>query len=435
MSRASRVDAPPEAVARALGAIDGLDEWVVWGDGAETTIAAGRKAAVILDGATLKRLDGAGRVAAARETTSPFEDVAPMLAEAGFSTYRAYGFLGFALASFRYAYEKTRGPSLHVVVPRVTCRLKDGAATLEGDDDAVRAAADVLARPIPPASGAGRTPDLSVIATPESRANYTDIVEEVRSAIRRGELDKVIIARHVRLPERLDPLATFGSSSQTAAMRRFAFHLGGIRGVGACPGIVLTANGRGDVFTNPLAGTRPRGKTEEEDRALVASLLRDAKELAEHAMSIRWAFEEIREVLTPDSARVVDFMDVKRFAFTHHISSVAAGTLRPDRTAWHALAAVFPGVTVTGGPKPAALRFIDRLEEAPRGVYGGAVGWFDERGAMDWGITIRSSFDYGEGATLNAGAGIVVDSEAGYEFDESVHKMRTLASRLVYADR
>jgi salicylate synthetase len=440
MDRSAKLedDGPPvserrlESVARAL-AVAGFGDYVLWWDAERPILAAGVRARVLVQGATCSVRDASGQVLAQATTTDPFLDARRLLAETLAPPFRAWGYLGFGLAAFRYSSVKSVATELHLIVPELTCRLERGEVLLEGSVDAVARARAALAAVAPDA--VERAAALSTVEAVETgRAAYEASVEKVLAAIRAHEVEKVILARQVVLSGRLDPLATFAAAAQTQAARRFAFALGGVVGVGACPEILLVASADGEVVTNPLAGTQPRGKTEEEDARLCANLLRDAKEVSEHASSIRLAYEEIASVCTAESARVCDFMRVKRYAFTQHLSSRAAGSLAPGRSSWDALRAVFPGVTVTGVTKAPALALIDSLEPVPRGIYGGAIGWVEDTGAMDWGIALRSAFDYGQGVTLNAGAGIVLDSSPAYEFDESAHKMRTIASRIALAD-
>lgn len=422
-----------EDAARALISA-GFSDYVLWSDGAKRSVVAGVRARVTVEGRTVTVRDGKDLVLAEATTTEPFADAGRLLAKAVPGPFRAWGYLGFGLAAFKYPYEKNVGTAMHLIVPELTCTEGEGGElVLSGDERAVaraRAALEAF-KPTPGKPAEAAAAPVGIKAVETGRATYEDAVKVALDAVRAHDVEKVILARRVVLPGRLDALATYEAAAKTQAARRFAFALGGVGGVGACPEILLVADAEGRVVTNPLAGTQPRGKNDEEDARLCANLLRDAKEVSEHAMSIRLAYEEIAAVCTPESTRVIDFMEVKRYPFTQHLSSRAAGTLAPGRTTWDALQAVFPGVTVTGIAKSDAIRLIDRLEPTPRQVYGGAVGWVDHTGAMDWGIAIRSAFDYGEGVTLNAGAGIVVDSDPTYEFDESAHKMQTMASRIV----
>ncbi len=420
-----------EDVARALTHAD-FTEYVAWSDGETPSLAAGVRARLVVEGRTCTLRDGAGNVLSRTATTDPFADAGRLLGAAVAGPFRAWGYLGYGLAGFYHAYTRSLPTEMHLIVPALTCRLAGEEVVLDGDEHVVRRARAALAC----ASAAPyRAPRGAPAGAVEGgREAYEAAVREVLDALRAATVEKVILARRVTLPGRLDALATYHASAQTHAARRFAFALGDVVGVGACPEILLVVDGRGNVVTNPLAGTQPRGKTAEEDARLVANLRRDAKEVSEHALSIRLAYEELARVCTPETLRVIDFMQVKTYPFTHHLSSRAAGTLAAGRTSWDALRAVFPGVTSTGIAKGDALALIDRLETTPRGVYGGAVGWVDHTGAMDWGITLRSAFDYGAGVTLNAGAGIVADSDPTYEFDESAHKMQTMGSRIVFLD-
>ncbi|CAN5865691.1 salicylate synthase [soil metagenome] len=419
-----------EDVARALTR-NGTTEYVAWSDGERPTLAVGVRARLLVEGRTCAVRDGAGRVLAETATTDPFADAGRLLGEAIGGPFRAWGYLGYGLAGFQHPYARTLPTEMHLIVPELTCHLAGDEVVLEGAPAVVslaRAALDAAA-PLPYRPARGAPPS----AIEGGRDVYEAAVREVLEALRAAKVEKVILARRVTLPGRLDALATFHASAQTQAARRFAFALGSVVGVGLCPEILLVADEHGHVMTNPLAGTQPRGKTPEEDARVVANLLRDAKEVSEHALSIRLAYEEMGRVCTPETLRVIDFMRVKTYPFTHHLSSRAAGTLAPGRSSWDALREVFPGVTSTGIGKRDALALIDRLETSPRGVYGGAMGWVAHTGALDWGLTLRSAFDYGSGVTLNAGAGIVSDSDPAYEFDESAHKMRTMGSRIVFS--
>ena len=238
----------------------------------------------------------------------------------------------------------------------------------------------------------------------------------------------------MHLPGPLDLLGTYASSSMVNnAHRSYCFRLGDVGGVGFSPEILMEANGRGRVATNPLAGTRPRGADEARDAEIRGELFTDPKEVKEHALSVLLAQEEIASVCDPASVRVHDFMEVKKFRCVQHLSSRVSGKLAPGRTLWDALRVLFPGVTVSGIPKAPALRWISESEAEPRGIYAGAVGYVDERGRADLAIAIRSAFQYGRTVHLNAGAGIVAESKPDFEYIESVNKMNTMLSQIVLA--
>jgi len=182
----------------------------------------------------------------------------------------------------------------------------------------------------------------------------------------------------------------------------------------------------GVVETCPIAGTRPRGKTAEEDEALAQDLLNDEKERAEHIMLVDLGRNDIGRVSRIGTVRVEDYMHIERFSHVMHIVSNVKGMLEPHLDAFDALLACFPAGTVSGAPRIRAMEIIDELEPTGRGPYAGAVGYFDFRGNMDTCITIRSVFFKDNCAYLQAGAGIVADSVPEKEYAETLNKLGAL---------
>jgi salicylate synthetase len=413
------------------------EDYFLWQDETRVELAFGQALRLTVRGRDLEVRGADGGERARAPTEAPFSDLGAHLATHG---ARAFGYFGFELAGFRYAYRKKSGcPAATLLVPRVIVRasgdridvVEAPAGERQEHERAIAEAAIEGARRAaePPP---GRRPSLDLVNA--GRETYVADVARVKSAIASGRVEKVILARRVSIPGRLDALATFAQDTSrwlASSARSFAFRLGEVTGVGFCPAVLLGASADGTVVTNPLAGTRPRGKSPADDERLVRELLRDPKELAEHAMSARLAYDEIAAVCTPERTRVVDFMRVKSYPFTHHLSSRVLGDLAGAASAWDALAAVFPGVTCSGIPKADAVALIDALESSPRDLYGGAVGWVAASGALDLGITLRSAFEHGGAVHVNAGAGIVADSDPNAEFEESANKMRTILARLL----
>jgi len=177
------------------------------------------------------------------------------------------------------------------------------------------------------------------------------------------------------------------------------------------------------LTTRPLAGTRPRSHDVEEDEKLKIEMLLDEKERAEHLMLVDLHRNDMGRVSKIGTVKVTELMDVEKFSHVQHIVSNIESELRQDRDSFDALRACFPAGTVTGAPKIRAMEIISELERSPRGPYGGAVGYFDFTGNMDFAITIRSIVVSGNKATIQAGAGIVADSVPEREFVETEHKM------------
>lgn len=184
------------------------------------------------------------------------------------------------------------------------------------------------------------------------------------------------------------------------------------------------------IFTRPIAGTHPRGKTDEEDKALVNALLTHPKERAEHIMLIDLERNDLGRVCVPGTVEATELMTVESYSHVHHIVSEVRGRLRPHITPGQIIAAVFPGGTITGCPKVRCMEIIAELESAPRGAYTGSMGYINHNGDMDLNILIRTMVRSSTGIQLRAGSGIVVDSDPQRELEETRHKARGLLRAL-----
>ena len=196
--------------------------------------------------------------------------------------------------------------------------------------------------------------------------------------------------------------------------------------------LVRLQNGVAEV--RPIAGTRRRGLTDDEDRALEADLLRDPKERAEHVMLVDLGRNDLGRVCAYGSVEVPVLMAVERYSHVMHIVSSVRGQVNGQRDAFDVLRACFPAGTVSGAPKVRAMQIIDEIEGERRGPYAGAVGYFGYSGNLDTCITIRTIVMQGRQAYIQAGAGIVADSDPAVEHDECVHKARALAEALALAE-
>jgi len=190
----------------------------------------------------------------------------------------------------------------------------------------------------------------------------------------------------------------------------------------------------GKVITNPIAGTRRRGQTPEEDAALEAALVADEKEIAEHVMLLDLGRNDIGRVAVPGTVRVTQQLAVERFSHVMHLVSSVEGRLRPDQDCFDAMRATFPAGTVSGAPKIRAMEIIAELEQDQRGPYAGAVGYFGFGGNMEAAITIRTIIMRDGVASVQAGGGIVYDSKPSAEFEETVNKALALFTALDLAE-
>jgi Anthranilate/para-aminobenzoate synthases component I len=191
--------------------------------------------------------------------------------------------------------------------------------------------------------------------------------------------------------------------------------------VGSSPeALVKVENDR--VYMHPIAGSKPRGASPERDLELAEELANDRKERAEHLMLVDLARNDLLKVCTPGTVEVTEFMQVERFSHIMHLVSSVEGDLRPDATPIEVFRATFPAGTLSGAPKPRALEIIDELEPAQRGAYGGVVGYFGFAGDLDLAIAIRTATISGGIARVQAGAGVVADSDPRSEYLETQNK-------------
>lgn len=209
----------------------------------------------------------------------------------------------------------------------------------------------------------------------------------------------------------------------------YLFEFGDLAIVGASPETLLTVHKR-TVITNPIAGTCPRGKSDVEDEALASHMLNDEKERAEHVMLVDLGRNDVRMVSESGSVKVSGFMEVLKYSHVQHIESTVSGTLRPECDQFDAFRAVFPAGTLSGAPKIRAMEIISELETSPRGIYGGGVGYYSWNGDADFAIVIRTVLVKGKKASVQAGAGIVADSDPGYEFKETERKMAAMLAAI-----
>jgi anthranilate synthase component 1 len=203
--------------------------------------------------------------------------------------------------------------------------------------------------------------------------------------------------------------------------------------VGASPEIMVRVD-EGEVTVRPIAGTRKRGRTEDEDRQLATELLADPKERAEHVMLVDLGRNDVGRVAEFGSVKLTDVMVIERYSHVMHITSNVCGQLKKDYDAFDAMKACLPAGTVSGAPKVRAMQIIDELEPHRRGPYAGAVGYIDYSGNMDTCIALRTLVVQGNKAYIQAGAGIVADSDPHTEYQETLSKARGLLKAIEIAE-
>lgn len=257
-------------------------------------------------------------------------------------------------------------------------------------------------------------------------ARFEKTVEQAKDHIREGDVFQVVLSRRYDLDAQGD-LLPYYEALKRANPSPYMYYLknGERRLVGASPEMLVRVDG-GRVETFPIAGTRPMGRTPAETERLAAELLADGKEAAEHAMLVDLARNDVGRVAEYGTVRVSESRKIERFSHVQHIVSKVEGRLRPGRSAVDAFAALFPAGTVSGAPKVRAMELIRELEPDPRGAYAGAVGYFSFNGNADAAICIRTLSAQGRKASVQAGAGIVHDSDPQGEARETAAKARGL---------
>ncbi len=259
-----------------------------------------------------------------------------------------------------------------------------------------------------------------------AKPDYLAAIETAKDYIRAGDIFQVVPSQRWRMDFPLPPFALYRSLRRTnPSPFMFFLNMGGFQIVGASPEILVRLRD-GEVTIRPIAGTRPRGADEAKDRALEADLLSDQKELAEHLMLLDLGRNDVGRVAKPGTVRPTEQFVIERYSHVMHIVSNVVGELREGEDALSALLAGLPAGTVSGAPKVRAMQIIDELEPEKRGVYGGAVGYFAANGEMDMCIALRTGVVKDKALYIQAGGGVVYDSDPESEFEETVNKSRAL---------
>jgi anthranilate synthase component I len=260
-----------------------------------------------------------------------------------------------------------------------------------------------------------------------SREAYEESVRRAKEHVLDGDIYQGVISRTRELYGEIDPIGFYEAMREVnPSPYMYLLDHGDLTVVGASPETLVSVRGR-EIMSNPIAGTCDRGAGPVEDRRLAGEMLADEKERAEHTMLVDLARNDVRRVAEPGSVRVDEFMNVLKYSHVQHIESTVTGQLATDADAFDATRAAFPAGTLSGAPKIRAMEIIDALEAEPRGLYGGGVGYYSWTGDADFAIVIRTATVEDEGErdriTVQAGAGLVADSDPTAEYEETEKKM------------
>jgi anthranilate synthase component I len=296
-----------------------------------------------------------------------------------------------------------------------------------------------LSRPTPPmVSTVERVPIDGVVSRTVEGA-FPKAVAEAKEAIRAGECFQIVLSQRFERDTTADPLDVYRvlrTTNPSPYMYLLRFDDFDIVGSSPEPHLKVSRGNDGirRAVLHPIAGTRPRGRTPQEDSALAVELINDPKERAEHVMLVDLGRNDLGRVCEPGTVEVPEFARIERYSHVMHIVSTVVGVLRDDQTAFDALAATFPAGTLSGAPKVRAMEIIEELEPVRRGIYGGTVGYFGFSGDMDMAIAIRTALIRRGRAYVQAGAGIVADSDPAAEEQETRNKAAAVLAAIAAAE-
>ena len=266
-----------------------------------------------------------------------------------------------------------------------------------------------------------------------SKDKYCEMVEKAKHHIREGDIFQIVLSNRLSAPFEGSLLNTY-RMLRTINPSPYMFYFSGtdVEVAGASPETLVKLE-NGILHTFPLAGTRPRGRTEEEDKALEAGLLQDEKELAEHNMLVDLGRNDLGKISKFGSVKMEKLHSVERYSHVMHIGSTVRGEIKEKLDALSAIEAVLPAGTLSGAPKIRACQLIAELENNKRGIYGGAIGYIDFSGNMDTCIAIRIAYKKNGRVFVRSGAGIVADSDPEKEFNECINKAKAVVNALKLA--
>lgn len=292
-----------------------------------------------------------------------------------------------------------------------------------------------LQQPNPPVPQA-KYPLSQQLESNMSQERYEDMVCAAKEYIAAGDAFQIVLSQRFTRKTSAPPLALYRALRMlNPSPYMFFLNFGDdLSLIGASPEVMVRLED-GTAMVRPIAGTRKRGITDEEDKQLADELMNDPKERAEHVMLVDLGRNDLGRVCEYGTVKVSRMMYIERYSHVMHIVSQVEGKLREDMDAFDLLRATFPAGTLSGAPKVRAMEIIEELEGTRRGTYAGAVGYFSFDGSMDTCITIRSLFMRGDTLVLQAGAGIVADSDPAKEYEESINKARAVAVAIQYAEQ
>lgn len=416
------------------------DDYVMYENKGEISIGIGRFATVIVTPNEIN-LEIMGEIQHFKKNDISIE-LKEIFKSIDLKNWRAYGIANFGLACHNYKLPlRDENKSLiKMFIPKIDIRLVENKILVRALDtkdlSRVEKFIEKLENNLDKKEYLQNESNKIKLKVPEileqKAETYKDIVSKGVEDIKSRKYEKVILSRKILLNQRIDMLHSYiiGRRENSPA-RSYALNLGGLKVIGYSPETVAEVSRDGYVSTFPLAGTRAMGKNREETKKLKEELLADPKEIAEHAVSVKLAYEELEKVCELNSVSVIKFMSVLERGTVQHLASRLKGKLKEEFNEWHAFNALFPAVTASGIPKKQSIDAIIRLENEARDLYSGSVLTYDFDGTMDASLVLRSVYQDEENTWLRAGAGIVKLSKPERELEETREKLRSVSKQLV----
>ncbi|GFN19190.1 hypothetical protein AtubIFM54640_007132 [Aspergillus tubingensis] len=363
----------------------------------------------------------------------PLPDIArEFLHEYWNHTTKVYGHVGFNYAAHIRGLNYTPGqwPLLALMIPRMEVLIDSDKITITGDD--TKEVLELCAL-LKETCRCHNTPspdhDIQHVDVNENSSQYKTLVQQALSQIQQNHYTKIILSRPVNLQDRVNMPSTLhcGRQSNTPS-RSFSLRHGDYQATGFSPELVMSL-AKGVVTTEPLAGTRSCKGTEAEIQRLRHELENDSKEIVEHVISVKEAVHEISQL--SDKPMVEDFMSVRVRGSVQHLGSRVCGRLSPDKDMWDAFNVLFPSITASGIPKQAAIDAITCLESQPRELYSGAILMIEDENTMEAALVLRSVFQDRDRQWIQAGAGVIAESDPSRELTETCEKLASIAPFVV----
>lgn len=367
------------------------------------------------------------------------KDIYDLFIKVHMNEWKAYGVANFTYAKNSFLDSVSNEKLMELFIPNIDIRIEENKILIRYIDEfkeIVSIVEDILIKTKDIEETIKETCKLELeLVESTDEDYYKRIVAKATKEINENKYEKVILSRKIKLDKKILLLDSYlvGRKYNNPA-RSYCMKIGDLEVVGFSPETVVEVDKNKQVFTFPLAGTRALTEDKDINKKLKEELIKDPKEIAEHAISVKLAYEELEKVCDKGSVSVIQFMDVLERGTVQHLASRLQGKIRNELNEWHAFTALFPAVTASGIPKKECIEAIDRLEKDERGLYSGGVLTYDKDGTLDVALVLRTAFQNKKETWVRVGAGIVKLSNPERELEETKEKVGSIINKLVYIE-